>query len=68
MRLHCMLHVHLVCVEVRSGSHCSLFWHEMSRDAIFLQFLQISSDLNPARISWDTLSSRSSEIDFYSCK
>lgn len=68
MRLHYMLHVCLVCGEVRSCSHCLLFWHEMSRGAIFLQFLQISSDLNPARTSWDALSSRSSEIDFYSCK
>lgn len=36
----------------------------MSWDAIFLPFLQMSSDSNPARISWGTLSSRSSEIDF----
>lgn len=55
---------HLVCGEVRPGSYCLLVLHEINWDAIFLHFLQVSTDLNPARISQDTLSSRSSEIDF----
>lgn len=54
-----------VCGKLDLVTIACFFLCGMSWDAIFLQFLQMHSDLNAARTSWNTLSFSSGEIDFF---